>query len=267
MKNVSTVKNISIILPVHKLDDDYKLMLENAVSSVKEFHNDVILIIVAPQKLKKQLDEIDLGQKLEVIYNLHSGATDFCSQVNVGIESCTTDWFSILEIDDEYQKTWVKNMMQYTKQHPDSDVFLPIVKDVDKEGNFTSFTNESIWAYGFTDRQGYLDNEVLLEYQNYQISGGLYKTESIKKNGLLKDNIKLTFGYEFLLRLTHNGCIVMGVPRIGYRHVNFREDSLFWLYKNDEKSKLSEKEVKFWLDTAKKEFFYTNKRDITLIEN
>ena len=261
------MKNITIVLPVHKLDDDYKLMLENAVSSVKEFHNDVVLLIVAPKKLKKDLEEVDLGQKLEIVYEFHTSDSNFCNQVNLALEKVETPWFSILEIDDEYQKTWLKHMTQYMKQHPDADVFLPIVKDIDKEGNFTSFTNDSIWAYGFTDRQGYLDNEVLLEYQNYQITGGLYKTDIVKKNGGLKDNIKLTFGYEFLLRLSHNGVIIMGVPRIGYKHVNFRDDSLFWLYKNDEGQKLTEKEVKFWLDTAKKEFFYTNKREINEIEN
>jgi len=261
------MKNITIVLPVHKLDDDYKLMLENAVSSVKEFHNDVVLLIVAPKKLKKDLEEVDLGQKLEIVYEFHNSDSNFCNQVNLALEKVETPWFSILEIDDEYQKTWLKHMTQYMKQHPDADVFLPIVKDIDKEGNFTSFTNDSIWAYGFTDRQGYLDNEVLLEYQNYQITGGLYKTDVVKKNGGLKDNIKLKYGYEFLLRLSHNGVIIMGVPRIGYKHVNFRDDSLFWLYKNDEGQKLTEKEVKFWLDTAKKEFFYTNKREINEIEN
>ena len=61
------MKNITVILPVHKVDDDYKLMLENAVSTVKDFHNDVKLLIVAPSKIKKQLSEIELGNKLEII--------------------------------------------------------------------------------------------------------------------------------------------------------------------------------------------------------
>ena len=114
----------------------------------------------------------------------------------------------------------------------------------------------------FSEKQGFIDNEVLIEYQSYQISGGLYKTKVVKENGGLKENIKLTFGYEFLLRLTHNGAKVMVVPRIGYRHVNLREDSLFWSYKNDEKTKLVENEAKFWVETAKKEFFFTNKREV-----
>jgi len=101
-----------------------------------------------------------------------------------------------------------------------------------------------------------------LDYQNFQISGGLYRTSVIKEYGKLKDNIKLTFGYEFLLRLTHYNVLIMTIPKIGYQHVNFRENSLFWSYKNDDKLKISEEEVKFWLDTAKKEFFFKNRRDI-----
>lgn len=256
------MKNITVILPVHKLNDDYKSMLQNAVESVKEFYNDVKLLIVAPTSLKKELEAVDLGQKLEIEYKYNSGETDFCSQINFAIEGCESEWFSILEIDDEYQKIWLKSMDQYMNEYTDVDVFLPIVKDVNTNGEFTSFTNESVWAYGFTEKQGFLDNEVLMEFQNYQISGGLYRTKVVKENGGLKENIKLTFGYEFLLRLSHNSVKIMTVPRIGYRHVNLREDSLFWGYKNDENLKLGEKEAKFWVDTAKKEFFFTNKREV-----
>lgn len=254
------MKNITIIIPVHKIDDIYGEMLKNAITSVENFHNDVEVLIVAPTSIKKGLK--DLSQKLDITIVENKGETDFCSQVNLGIEKCKTEWFSILEMDDEYKPIWLKSMNEYILENPDVDVFFPIVKDVNVEGKFLSFTNESTWAYGFVDKQGFLDNETLLDYQNYQISGGLYRTQVVKDNGSLKENIKLTFGYEFLLRLTHNGVKIFTVPRIGYQHVNFREDSLFWSFKNDEKNKLEEDEVKFWLDTAKKEFFFKNKREV-----
>jgi hypothetical protein len=57
------------------------------------------------------------------------------------------------------------------------------------------------------------------------------------------------------------------VPRIGYNHVNFRENSLFWSYKNNETEKISENDVKFWIETAKKEFFFKTKREITYVES
>jgi len=258
-------KDITILLPVHTLEGDYKDMLINAVKSIDAFHNDIVLNIICPKSVADQFD-FPLTDKLDIKITTNEGETDFCSQINLGIEKCETEWFSILEIDDEYQGSWLKNVNRYVSEYPDTDVFLSIVKDVNLEGEFVSFTNESVWAYGFSDKQGFLDNEILLEYQNYQTSGGLYRTKVIKENGSFKSNIKLTFSYEFLLRLTHNGVKIMTVPRIGYRHVNLREDSLFWKYKNDENLTLSENEAKFWLDTAKKEFFYKNKRDVNYTE-
>jgi hypothetical protein len=254
------MKNITVILPIHTLSDDYKEMLNNALSSVEDFHNDVKVSIVCPTSLKKELK--DLSDKLEITIVTNKGETDFCSQVNLGIDNCDTEWFTILEIDDEFKPIWLKSMNEYSKVFTDVSVFLPIVKDINVEGKFINFTNESAWAYGFTDMQGFIDNEVLLDFQNYQTSGGLFKTQVIKDNGKFKENIKLTFVYEFLLRLTHNGVRIMTVPKAGYQHVNLREDSLFWKYKNEEKMILSENEVKFWLDTAKKEFFFKNKRDV-----
>ena len=118
------MKNITIILPVHKLNDDYNLMLQKAVESAKEFYNDVKLMIVAPASLKTKLDAVDLGKKLEIEYKLHNNNTDFCTQVNEGINSCDTEWFSILEIDDEYQKIWLKSVNQYVNENPDVDVFF-----------------------------------------------------------------------------------------------------------------------------------------------
>lgn len=261
------MKNITIILPLHKINEDYSQMLENAISSVEPFHEDVKLLIVCPSSVKNQLEKNGLSQKLEIKLLSNPSNTDFCTQVNLGIKECDTEWFSILEVDDEYKPIWLKSMMEYTSEYKDVDVFLPVVKDINVEGNFLTFTNESTWAYGFTEKQGFLDNEVLLEYQNYQTSGGLFKTQTIKENGSFKENFKLTFIYELLLRLTHNSVKVMTVPRIGYQHVNFREDSLFWKYKNDETIKLSENEVKFWLEAAKKEFFFKNNREINYVES
>jgi hypothetical protein len=255
--------NYTVILPVHKIDELYTELLINSVGSIQDFHNDVLLTIVCPKDIKSEIEKIDLGQKLQITYLENKGQTDFCSQVNLGVENCNTEWFTILEIDDEFRPNWLKSVNEYTEENKDADVFLSIVKDVNVNGEFISFTNESVWAYGFSDSQGNLDNEVLLEYENYQTSGGLYRTKVMKEQGFFKDNVKLTFSHELLLRLTHNNIKIMTIPKIGYQHVNFREDSLFFNLKNDENSKLTEDEVKFWMDTAKKEFFFKNKRDVT----
>jgi hypothetical protein len=260
------MRKITVIVPVHKIEGNYSEMLKNAINSIGEFHDDINLLVICPPQIKNEiLTNAPTLHKEEVIVN--NGNTDFCSQVNLGITKTKTEWFTILEMDDEFKHSWFTSMNEYMNFVKDVDVFLPIVKDVNVEGKFLSFTNESTWAYGFTNEQGYLDNEVLMDFQNYQISGGLYRTQVIKDNGMLKENIKLTFGYEFLLRLTQNNVKILTVPKIGYQHVNFREDSLFWLYKNNDDTKLSEKEVKFWVETAKKEFFFKTKRDVTYVES
>jgi len=71
----------------------------------------------------------------------------------------------------------------------------------------------------------------------------------------------LTFVYEFLLRLTYNSTSIMTIPKLGYKHTNMREGSIFWNYKFGE-NKMLEDEVKFWVQTAKKEYFFVNDRNI-----
>jgi hypothetical protein len=261
------MKNITIILPIHKLDENYKVMLENAITSVYDFHNDVELMIVCNKKIKTEILKLNLTNKLELLFvENNTKNDDFCSQINLGIDNCKTEWFSIFEIDDIYQPLWLKSMTDYVKENPFVDVFLPIVNDIDSNGDFIGFMNESVWSYGFTEQQGFLNNETLFDYQNFQTSGGLYRTKKIIDSGKFKENIKLTFTYEFLLRLTHLGLNIMVVPKVGYQHVNLREDSIFYNFLNDEKLKIEPEESLFWLETAKKECFFKNKRDVKYIK-
>jgi hypothetical protein len=79
--------------------------------------------------------------------------------------------------------------------------------------------------------------------------------------GGFKKSMKLTFVYELLLRLSHNSVDIMTIPRIGYKHINMREGSIFWNYKFGE-NKITEDEVAFWISTAKKEYFFIEDRNI-----
>ena len=108
---------------------------------------------------------------------------------------------------------------------------------------------------------GYLTNETLQSYQNFQTAGSVIKKSVIEDFGGFKGSIKLTFVYEFLLRLTYNSVSIMTIPRLAYKHTNLREGSIFWNYKNSE-PKMLEDEVKFWVGTAKKEYFFTDDRVI-----
>jgi hypothetical protein len=139
--------------------------------------------------------------------------------------------------------------------------FLPVVVETDEKGTFAGFTNEATFAANFTQEMGYLTNETLQDYQNFQTAGCVIKKSVIEDFGGFKSSIKLTFVYEFLLRLTYNSVSIMTIPRLGYKHTNMREGSIFWNYKFGE-NKMLEDEVKFWVQTAKKEYFFVNDRNI-----
>ena len=55
----------------------------------------------------------------------------------------------------------------------------------------------------------------------------------------------------------------MTIPKVGYKHTNQRTNSLFWDYKYSNNSLLSQEEAKFWVDTAKKEYFFTSDREVS----
>jgi hypothetical protein len=92
------------------------------------------------------------------------------------------------------------------------------------------------------------------------------KKQVISDFGGFKPSIKLSFVYEFLLRLTYNSVRIMTIPKIGYKHMNLRDESLFWDYKYGF-NKMGEDEVKFWISTAKKEYFFVGDRQIKYVEN
>ena len=87
------------------------------------------------------------------------------------------------------------------------------------------------------------------------------KKDTFVDFGGFKPSIKLTFVYELFLRLTYNSVKIMSIPRLGYKHINLRQGSIFWNYKNGDTT-LSENEVKFWINSAKKEYFFVEDRNI-----
>jgi glycosyltransferase involved in cell wall biosynthesis len=254
---------ISVILPVHEVNDETKNMLTNAIKSVEQqIVRPDELVIVAPKDSEalNYIKKMDMGEIKDIVTIAeNNGETDFCSQVNYGVSVSKSEWVSILEYDDEYAKIWFKNVLEYRNANPNVDLFLPIVIDVNDEGQFIGFTNEAVWANSFSDELGVLDNNSLLAYQNFNIDGMVVRKSTYEEMGKLKPNIKLTFIYEFLLRLTFKDVRIMTIPKFGYKHVNQRPDSLFSKYKET----MNPAEAKWWLQTAKKEYYFQNDRKIT----
>lgn len=256
---------ISVIIPVYKLDDTTKQMLVNAIKSIEDQivkPNEILLIVdkndTETLNYVKSIDFNTIKEITKIIEN-ESGNTDFVSQFNLGVEKSTSNWISLLEQDDEFSKIWFKNVYKYQDCYPDVDLFLPIVIDVNTQNQFLSLTNEAVWAHSFSDKLGFLDNTALDAYQNFNIDGMVIKKETYLAYGGIKKNIKLTFIYEFLLRMTLKDVKTMVIPKFGYKHVNQREGSLF----NEYSKTMNPVEAKWWLDKAKKEQYFPKDREIT----
>ena len=256
--------DVSVILPINSSKQrDFDILLDRAIKSLQiqlTDINELVIVHTDEDGLKTKLEEYDYsGLTVNLVEN--TGNFDFSTQVNLGVENAKSKWVSILEFDDEYSSIWFKNVERFVKAYPEVDAFLPLVVDTDEKGMFVGFTNEATFAASLNSEIGYLTNDVLMTYQNFQSSGMVLKKETYIENGGFKPSMKLTFVYEFLLRLTYNSVNIITIPRIGYKHMNLREGSIFWNYKNGNE-KISDKEVSFWIESAKKEHFFTSDRNI-----
>lgn len=262
---MSTNNTISIILPIKTGKaigfSDFFDKCVQSIKNQKDHVNEVVIVHGAEDYLTNFLTEYDFSG-ITVTLESWNSEPNFAKQVNHGVSISKSNWCSILEFDDEYSNIWFKNVFKFMDIYKDVDVFLPIVVDVDDKLVFAGFTNEATFASNVSSEMGILTNETLQNFQNFQISGMVFNKEKYQQVGGLKSNIRLTFGYELFLRLTHNSSKIITIPRIGYKHMNLREGSIFWNYKNGE-NKITQSEAKFWIDSAKKEYFFTQERDIS----
>ena len=262
--------SISIILPIKSSKTkDFSEYFEKAITSINNQSvcvEELVIVHTSEESLIEYLNNYDFGL-LNVVKLLWDKEPSYAEQVNYGIKNAKGEWISLFEFDDEYSSIWFKNVKKYIESYPESKVFLPVVVETDEKGVFAGFTNEATFAANFSQEMGTLTNETLQDYQNFQTSGAVIKKQVIEDFGGFKPSIKLTFVYEFLLRLTYNSVLIMSIPKLGYKHTNMREGSIFWNYKHGE-NKMLEDEVKFWVQTAKKEFFFVEDRNINYqVEN
>lgn len=256
--------SVSIILPIKSSKaKDFEDYFNKAIESINNQQIDVeelVIVHTNEESLVSFLNSYDF-KKLQVNKLIWDKEPNYSEQINYGVKNAKGKWVSLFEFDDEYSSIWFKNVAKYIESYPEVQMFLPVVVETDEKGVFAGFTNEATFAANFTQEMGVLTNETLQDYQNFQTAGSVIKKEIFEDFGGFKPSIKLTFIYEFLLRLTYNSTTIMTIPKLGYKHTNMREGSIFWNYKYGE-SVMTEDEVKFWIQTAKREYFFVEDRAI-----
>ena len=276
------MKDITIIVPVHIYNEEVEKMLDNAVKSVEECaklynHGKLYLKFCVAKAIEddfmKSFTEAlsrrtDIG-KYDVFVN--DGETDFCSQINAAVDTVETDFFSILEFDDEYIPKWFETAARYYVGNENISVFLPV--------NLFHDGHQEKWQYGNTmaispmfmtpdendkDEIGIINYVRLEKCSLFNLTGGIFNTSDFKTVGKYKPSIKVAFNYEFLLRLTKQGLKAMVVPKEGYIHGIGREGSLTETYMNT----LTDAEREKWFALALRECVYNEdrKKDIANIK-
>ena len=257
--------NITVIIPVHEYNEVTKGYLDKAIESIVKQENMTKLpnlVVVYPPEIEEQVKSHTCLNS-EITYLKNEGKTDYQSQVNLAVKSVTTEYFSVLEFDDEYSTTFFKNATQYVESFPSVDVFLTMMIEVNEKNEGIKLTNETVWAQQFVGENGemgYLNANALKQYSDFKLSGAVIKKSEFENIGGYKSNIKLSFMYEFLLRALNNACKIFSIPKIGYKHLATRENSLFDNYLKT----MSINERKFWFDTAATEANIMNDRPIDM---
>lgn len=250
------MKDLTIIIPIHKFNEDISNLLFNALNSVKSMKNinDAKISVVAPKEviseIKKTINDND------IIYIKNDKDIDFYSQVNLAAKECNTKYFSILEFDDKYHENWILNFEKYAPFHNDVSVFMPLTELIDSNGKIMGFINEVTLASSFSNELGFLDLDCLQVYMDFNVTGSIIRTEDFNEIGGLKSSLKLASWYEFLMRLCYNGKKIYTIPKVGYSHMVNRDDSLMKYYQKE----ISTEEGAWLIKTAKQEYFFKEDR-------
>lgn len=201
----------------------------------------------------------------------HTFQTIFNEALNYAIVN-KYEYFSVIEPEDVVDTNWYQTVMKYIAKKDGLDGFFPLTKEI-SNGNFLGFFNEACWVDGFAEVAGTFDLQLLMRFNCMNITGSVFKTESIKTHSTeidgqykaVKEAFKVSYAYEFFLRMIYNDLKFYTIPRIGYEHridipSEIVEPFSSKIPRNisiwpEDKGGISQEEVKFWVDAAKKEYF------------
>lgn len=268
--NIKTMKDITVIIPVHKLNTKDEQFLKKAIysylSNVKTYtHGDLFLIIISSKEAYKNVTKLAESALNNEISNysiiINNGETDYCSQINTAVKSVKTDLFSILEMDDEYSSKWFEMMYPWYQSNNSVSVFLPLNVQYNEEHTKWQYGNELVWANSFSNELGVIDFDCLENCSTFNLTGGVFNTEDFVNIGGLKPSIKVAFNYEFLLRLTNKKLKAIVVPKEGYKHLIGRENSLTETYEKT----IEADSIQKWFELAKCEYPFIEDRKRTIV--
>ena len=253
------MENITVIIPVHEYNNEIKKYIDRAIGSVLSQDGEYEIKIVCPPNIINDISNDFKNEKIKYIENTNE--TDYCTQVNLGVKSCQTKYFSILGFDDYYSKNWFSNVKKYMLNKPTYSAYLPIVNYITTNDENVGSVNEIIWSMAFaddanSDQLGNLTHKTLEGYYDISTNGGVFRVDDFVECGMLKPSIKLSFWYEYLLRSTNQNMKVYVIPKNGYYQTVDRAGSIL----DQTNKEMDQRERSWWIKIATKEFYFTKER-------
>ena len=257
MKNNSL--DLTVIIPINKLENDLdRNLFSESIKSIfnqnGNFSPKEVIIITNTETSK----EIDLKEYKSARFVINDeSSNNIQSQINKAVKEVKTNFFMILDSDDELTNFYMSNIAMHMEEMQNIDMFLPLIADVTLDKRIHRYINEINWAKDVTnDKHGYLTMETLMNYNLVSINGAVIRKEKFEEAGGLKESIKLTFVYEFLMRFTNIDGITYTIPKIGYLRKMGRDNCYLASQAN-----MDEDEVNFWWSLAKKEYVWPHDRN------
>lgn len=261
---MSNKLDLTVIIPLNKLENDLdKELFGVAIDSIFNQNNQISPkeVILITNTETKQLIDLSKYNDVKVIINDET-SNNYQSQINKAVKEVSTTFFMVLDGDDELTPLYFKNLSDHMEEMSNVDMFLPIIADVTLDKKIHRYINEINWAKDVTnDRHGYLVMETLMNYNLISINGAVIRKEKFEEAGGLKESIRLSFVYEFLMRFTNIDGITYTIPKIGYLRKIGRENSYL-----TEISQMDSDEVAFWWNLAKKEYVWPHDRNKTYVK-
>lgn len=236
------------ILTVSKQDEKGESIIENV-----ESENGVNYIIISTEK------------------NTYSKI--FNEAFNYAIKN-EYKFISPIEYDDVLDISWYKIALKYAEEKEDIHAFMPLIKE-NSNGTWIGFLNEAPWSEGMAEEAGFADLQLLLRYNCLSFTGGVYNVKALQEisdeddEGCfkpIKESLKISVFHEFFLRMVYNDIKFYTVPRVGYEQRIDRQTEIVnrlstKIPKNigslpEENGGMSMDELKFWVESAKKEYFF-----------
>ena len=305
--NLKELKNSNILVAIYVDDLKNLTTIEETFYSISKQTKKVDLLVLFPKTfseeqiaslksvldnpkiiLRKKNEQGDSEEEIlsaEEKINYILSATDsnnfpkiFNDTFNISVEN-KYEYISIIEPNDIVGLNWYNKAAKYSAENENISIFFPMIRNT-VNGVSSGILNEAPWAEGLSEEAGKIDLNLLNRFNCMIPVGSLIKTSSIKEYSELKsdgkfypikESMKISHYYEFLLRMVYNDVKGMCIPRIGYefRTTGFGESfnqAYCKVPQNisqipTEKGGISPAEGKFWMDTAKKEYFFDEDRN------